>query len=173
MTVLEGTARVSATSEAFRRGMRRLAGACTIITSSDGSGAAEGWVGLAATAVCSVTADPPRLLVCINRNVWAHKTITASGILVVNVLGKAQDAVLSRFSGAGVCAPEEKFHSGNWRAGITGAPLLEDALVTFDCVIAETIAASTHDIFICDVVEVNDHGAVADPLVYFNGKFFS
>lgn len=162
-----------ATPEAFRGGMRRLAGACTIITSTDGSGAPEGWVGLAATAVASVTADPPRLLVCINRNVWAHKVITASGVLAINVLGKAQESILGRFSGAGICAPAEKFHVGNWRAGATGAPLLGDALVAFDCTVTETIVASTHDIFLGDVLAVHEHGDAIDPLIYFNGAFFS
>lgn len=159
------------TPEAFRHGMRRLAGACTIITSANGSGASEGWVGLAATALSSVTADPPRLLVCVNRNVWAHKAITASGVLAVNVLGKAQESILGRFSGAGICAPEEKFHVGNWRTGVTGAPLLGEALVSFDCAVTETIAASTHDIFLADVLEVHAQDNVVDPLIYFNGTF--
>ena len=51
----------------FRQGMRRLAGACTIVTSVAPGQGREGWVGLTATAVSSVTADPARLLVCINR----------------------------------------------------------------------------------------------------------
>lgn len=157
----------------FRRAMRSLAGACTIITSADDSGTEEGWTGLAATAVCSVSAEPPRLLVCVNRSVWAHQVILKSRRLAVNVLSDVHESIIRRFSGGGVCAPEDKFKSGTWNVLVGGAPLLQDALVGFDCTVAEIFSGSTHDIFICDVHAVNDNGLSSSPLIYFNGKFCS
>ena len=47
----------------FCAAMRHFAGACCVIATADG----EEYSGLTATAVCSVTADPPRLLVVVNR----------------------------------------------------------------------------------------------------------
>lgn len=159
------------TAELFRQGMRRLAGACSVITSGDGGEAPGGWAGLTATAVSSLTAEPPRLLVCVNRRVWAHRAIAEHGALGVNVLDGDQEDLARRFAGQGECSPDAKFAQGDWRVGASGAPLLANALVSFDCKVAETIAASTHDIFVCDVLAVRFRDGPVDPLIYFNGAF--
>ena len=157
------------TADLFRQGMRRLAGACTIITSHDPAKGRDGWAGMAATAVTSVTAEPPRLLVCINRSTWAHGVIGRSGVLGVNVLGDDGLAMMKRFSGG--VPPEERFESSEWQGARTGAPLLGSALVAFDCAVAECVAASTHDIFICDVLDVLIRQSAEAPLIYFDGAF--
>lgn len=157
------------TADLFRQGMRRLAGACTIITTLAPGQGREGWAGITATAVTSVTAEPPRLLVCVNRSTWAHGIIGQSGVLGVNVLGGDALDMAQRF--AGKVPPEEKFASGDWQTARTGAPLLGSALVSFDCSVAETVAASTHDIFICDVLDVLIRQSSGEPLIYFDGAF--
>lgn len=151
--------------------MRRLAGACTILTSVAPGEGRTGWAGMTATAVTSVTADPARLLVCINTSTWAHNIISQSGALGVNVL--ADDALhLAKLFATGVPAAE-KFAEGDWRTIASGAPLLASALVSFDCVVAERVAASTHDIFICDVLDVLLRDAIGEPLIYFDGAFMA
>ena len=159
------------TSELFRQGMRRLAGACTIITSVAPGQGREGWTGMTATAVSSVTADPARLLVCINRSTWAHGIISQSSILGVNVLGEDTLDLAKRFAGG--VRPEEKFAQGKWQITNSGAPLLANALVSFDCRVSESVEASTHDIFICDVLGVHLRETDGDPLIYFDGAFLS
>ena len=156
-------------SEMFRQGMRRLAGACTIITTRVPGQGRAGWAGMAATAVTSVTAEPPRLLVCINRSTWAHGVIGKSGVLGVNVLA-AEGLETARCFAGGV-PPEDRFVQGEWQAGRTGAPLLSSALASFDCAVSECIAASTHDIFICDVLDVRLRDTSGEPLIYFDGAF--
>jgi flavin reductase (DIM6/NTAB) family NADH-FMN oxidoreductase RutF len=124
---------------------------------------------MTATAVASVTADPARLLVCINRSTWAHNIISQSGAVGINVLG--DDALgLAKLFATGVPAAE-KFAQGDWMTSSSGAPLLSSALVSFDCVVAERVAASTHDIFICDVLDVFLGEPGGDPLIYFDGAF--
>ena len=170
-----------ATADLFRQGMRRLAGACTIITSrnlaagrnlADGRNLAEdraGWVGMTATAVASVTAEPPRLLVCVNRSTFAHGVIAASGVLGVNVLGADGLDMAKRFAGG--VPPETRFAEGAWQVSPGGAPLLASALAGFDCAVAECVAASSHDIFICDVLDVRLRQSAGQPLIYFDGAF--
>ncbi|WP_150290988.1 flavin reductase family protein [Sphingobium estronivorans] len=153
----------------FRQGMRRLAGACTIITSVAPGQGRKGWAGLTATAVASVTAEPARLLVCVNRSTWAHGIIGQSRILGVNVLDDDALPLAQRFAGG--VKPEEKFDQGGWLTATTGAPLLSSALVSFDCLVSEVIEASTHDIFICDVLGVLLREPGGDPLIYFDGAF--
>jgi flavin reductase (NADH)/flavin reductase len=151
----------------FLGAMRYFAAGCTIIASSDGTERA----GLTATAVCSVTGEPPRLLVCINRNVRAHAVIVDSGTLSVNVLSEAQEELAKRFAGMvkGVSG-EERFLEGDWVEGLLGAPVLSGALASFDCRVVEAIPASTHTIFICEVVDVASDSDAA-PLLFFNRGF--
>lgn len=159
------------TPDLFRQGMRRLAGACTIITSVAPGQGREGWAGMTATAVASVTADPARLLVCVNRSTWAHNIISQSRVLGVNVLGAEGLALAQRFA-EGV-PPEEKFAQGEWLTATSGAPLLASALASFDCLVCESIEASTHDIFICEVLGVLLREPGGDPLIYFDGAFLA
>lgn len=158
-----------ATADLFRQAMRRLAGATTIITSAAPDQGRAGWVGMVATAVASVTADPPRLLVCVNRSTFAHGVIARSGVLGINVLGRDEHAAATRFAGG--VPPTERFVAGDWQAAPGGPPLLGSALAGFDCTVAECIAASTHDIFICAVRDVAIRPTGGDPLIYFDGAF--
>lgn len=151
----------------FLGAMRYFAAGCTIIATSDGTERA----GLTATAICSVTGEPPRLLVCINRNVRAHSIIVDSGTLSVNVLSEAQEGLARRFAGMvkDVCG-EDRFLEGEWVEGRLGAPVLSGSLASFDCRVVEAIPASTHTIFICEVVGVESDGEVS-PLLFFNRAF--
>ena len=153
----------------FRSGMRRLAGACSIIASRSGDTRA----GLTATAVCSVSAEPARLLVCVNRSVRAHKVISDSGLLSVNVLTEHQEEIARRFAGMVInVVGEDRFLcAGRWREGRLGVPLLEESVVSFGCQVIEEIPGGSHTVFLCDVIEVCCEKEETPPLVYFGGKF--
>lgn len=130
-------------------------------------------MGLTATAVCSVTADPPRLLVCINRDVRAHAGIVESGTLSVNVLTESQESLAKRFAGmVKDVRGDDRFLDGVWNEGVLGAPLLAGALANFDCRVVESVRASTHTIFICEVMNAEVASAdEARPLIFFNRAF--
>src|SRR5499426_40075 len=107
----------------FKAGMRALAGAVNIITSAH----AGHRYGMTATAVCSATADPPTVLVCINKLATTHGAVAKSKTFCVNVL-RAEDWELSTaFSGAQ--SGETRFKSRDWTRLGTGSPVLIDALV--------------------------------------------
>ena len=160
---------VPVSADLFRQGMRRLVGATTIITSLLPGEGRGGWVGMTATAVASVSAEPPRLLVCVNRSTYAHRVIARSGVLGVNVLGYDELGAASRFAGG--VPPQERFAAGDWQPSPSGLPLLHSALASFECAVAEYVTASTHDIIICDVVDVLIRQPGGDPLIYFDGAF--
>lgn len=154
----------------YKNGMRRLAGAVCILTlNRDGE-----WAGLTATAVSSISAEPPRLMVCINRNVYAHEFVEPGGPLCVNVLESGQLEHAKRFAGMvdGVKG-RDRFAAGPWQQSADDAPELASSMVRFQCRIAEVILATTHSIVICDVVAVSAATAEASPLVYFNGRFMA
>lgn len=153
-------------SSKFLACMRMLASGCAVIAARH-----EGQrAGLTATAVCSVTADPPQIIVCINRKVRAHPLIANSSALSVNMLAQAHEMVAKRFAGLieGVLG-EDRFVGADWEEGVTGSPILRDALFSLDCRVVGVIPASTHSIFLCEVVDARF--AEATPLLYFNGRF--
>lgn len=125
--------------------------------------------GLTATAVSSVCATPPRLLVCVNTSGFTHERIVAAGVLCVNVVGEQQDKVAKAFAGM-LGRDYDRFSAGEWGTLATGSPVLKNAPAAFDCRIAETIAQFTHSIFLCEVVATQTH--IADePLLYGARRF--
>ena len=152
----------------YKSGMRRLAGAVCILTLNRDNE----WAGLTATAVSSISAEPPRLMVCINRNVYAHEFVEPGGPLCVNVLESGQLDDAKRFAGMidGVKG-QDRFSTGPWEQSGDDAPELTSSMVRFQCRIGEVILASTHSIVICDVVAVTAGQDEASPLIYFNGHF--
>jgi flavin reductase (DIM6/NTAB) family NADH-FMN oxidoreductase RutF len=151
-------------AERFKSAMRNMASGVTLIT-----GMADGERGgMTATAVCSLSAVPPQVLVCVNRQASTHALISAGGRFCVNVLAAGQSAMASTFASA--MAWEQRFASGAWTTLATGAPVLADALAAFDCEVAEEIQAATHTIFIGRVVDVL--AAEEDqPLLYYRSHY--
>ena len=151
-------------ADVFKLAMRRLAAGVTIITTChDGERC-----GLTATAVCSLSADPPQLLVCVNRSTRAHDVIRRGANLCVNLLARRHKALAGHFAGGR--KGEERFRSGKWTTLKTSAPVLDDALASFDCVVKETVESATHTIFIGQVVDVRLR-AEGHPLLYAGGSY--
>lgn len=150
-------------SAEYLAGMRRLAAGVTIVTTRH----QDTLAGLTATSVCSLTAEPPRLLVCINRDADAHALIEASGIFAVSLLTRAHQELADRFGGrTGMFGPA-RFAHGDWATAVTGAPLLVGAAASFDCRLAQIVPVGTHSIFIGEVeaVQVREDG---EELVYID-----
>ena len=131
----------------FIAGMRRLAAGVTIVTTR----LDEIRAGLTATSVCSLTAEPPRLLVCVHRDADAHNIVLQSRLFAVNVLTPAQREIADHFGGRDESHGPGRFALGNWVPGATGAPLLAGAAASFECALVEAVAASTHSVFIGEV----------------------
>jgi flavin reductase (DIM6/NTAB) family NADH-FMN oxidoreductase RutF len=147
--------------------MRRMAGGVTLITTL--------WNGerggLTATAVCSVSAEPPQLLACVNKTASAHDLIVQSGIFCVNLLATQHIKLAGRFSGQDSIDGDARFNDGVWRQMTTGAPVLPDALASFDCRAVRHIEASSHTIFIGAIVDVAVSGG--QPLIHADGGFLT
>lgn len=152
-------------ADIFKSGMRRLASGVSIVTTLGEAGPR----GLTATAICSVSVDPPTLLCCINRGSSAHDVIHESRVLAVNFLGTADQELANRFSG--IDTREARFAEGRWTRLATGAPILETALASFDCRILSVTDSATHSIFICEVIATRLGPADAAPLLYFDGDY--
>jgi flavin reductase len=148
----------------FREGMARVGAAVHVVTTDGPAGLA----GFTATAVCSVSDSPPSLLVCLNRNASVYGTVRDNGVLGVNALAPGHEEISALFGGKTPVA--ERFAAARWRIGETGAPLLEGAVVSFDCRIASAAEVGGHTVLFCEIVGVAglERG---DALVYFNRAY--
>ncbi|WP_245414887.1 flavin reductase [Aureimonas flava] len=133
---------------AFREAMSHFAAAVSLVT-TDG---AAGRRGVTVTSVCSVSDEPATLLVCLNRSSGANARFDQNGVFAVNVLADRSEAVARAFAGEGKLDLEQRFAAGRWTTLETGAPILEDAIVAFDCRILESRTVATHRVTIGQVV---------------------
>ncbi len=148
----------------FRNAMRRAPGAVGVVTTRH-----EGVrYGLTATAICSLSAEPPQLLVCVNRTSSFLTPLMRSRHFVVNFLGSDQADVAKAFA-ARVSHPEQRFETGIWRTGAFDQAVLEDSAASLVCALTETLARASHLILIGRVLRTIPSNR--DPLVYFNGGY--
>lgn len=148
----------------FRAAMRRLAASVAIVVAKGDHGP----VGIAATSVTSLTADPPAVLVCVNRTASLHAVLEPTAPLSVNLLSRDQQTVSAAFSGG--VAREERFKAGTWREGHNGLPVLDGAQANLLCVVDAMLAYGTHSIVIARVLEAQVSDTVA-PLIYQDGGY--
>ena len=154
------------TGDAFRGAMRHLAGAVSIVTA--GRGAERG--GLTATSVVSLSVDPPTVLLCVNRSASAWPLLVEHEHFGINVLAASQHAVADRFAGRNGEKGAARFAGADWVELATGAPILANALVAFDCVLDERIERYSHGILIGRVQALHGAGGT-DPLLYWRGAY--
>ena len=150
--------------DAYRFAMRFVPSAVTIITARhDGDRN-----GLTATAVASVSADPPQLLVCVNRQASAEPLIAASGRFAVNVLALEHQESADRFSQS-TLSSGERFEAHRWIDLPSGVPALADAIAVFECRIVQHSQLGTHSLFIGEVVGIRT--TTGEPLLYHAGRY--
>lgn len=148
----------------FRQGMRRLVAGVCLVTTLDQNERH----GMIATAVSSVTTDPPSLLACINRNSSIHAPLQRSMVFCINVLSVDDLQISSCFSSSSL--RHKRFVAGEWTTLATGSPVLADASVSFDCRVTELVETATHSI-VLGVVEAINLGGPKSPLAYLDGKY--
>jgi flavin reductase len=152
-------------SDDFKRGMRRLASGVVIIASEY-----QGQrFGLAATAVTSISAEPATLMVCVNRKASAYQAISSARCYTVNILHEDDRGIADLFSQPHT--REQRFRSGKWSSLVTGAPVLEGSLASFDCRLTQSFEASSHTLFLGEVVDLRLLNDELRPLVYWNGAY--
>lgn len=147
----------------FREAMSRLGAAVHIVTTAGAAGSC----GFTASAVCSVSDDPPTLLACLNRASGMNAAFKANGVLCVNTLTAEHEALSNTFAGQGGLPMERRFENGEWTTLATGAPVLASSLVSFDCALEDVKEVGTHSVMFGAVRAVALHRH-EPALVYLN-----
>jgi flavin reductase len=149
----------------FRDAMSRLGAAVHVVTSDGPAGKA----GYTATAVCSVSDQPPMLLACLNRRSQSTQIFPQNGVFCVNTLGADEERIASLFAGRDATMAE-RFAGGEWLTLKTGSPVLASAVVAFDCRIVEVKAVATHNILIAGIEAIR-LGPNGPALVYHDRAY--
>jgi len=148
-------------ADAFRSVMRQLVGSVTVITTEE-----DGvFYGFTATAVCSVCAVPPTILIVVNKTARTHPHIDRKGVFAVNILANDQRKIAQHFAGK----EDDQFSSVNYSITARGIPIIKNAAAYLECEIQNRISIGTHTVFIGQVIAtgVEDH----TPLVYHDARY--
>lgn len=161
MTTSESPAELIAT---FKNAMRRLAASVTVVTATrDGIR-----LGITATAVTSLTTQPPAVLVCVNRSASVHAILKQGAHFCVSLLHHQHIEISNAFGGFIKC--DDKFAFGTWRDNEHKVPYLVDAQANLFCTVDGEMDYGTHTIVIGKIDSIFTVGDVA-PLIYQNGGY--
>jgi flavin reductase len=150
----------------FSQSMRRLAATVSVVTC-----ASEGHrYGVTATAVTSLCAEPPSLLICLNAAASITQPLLREGIFCVNLLQSSQAEISKMFGGK--VKSGERFHYGTWHRNSGGVPFLADAQANLFCRVDGAMPYGTHRIII-GRVEDGYFAPGVSPLLYQNGAYVS
>ncbi len=155
------TSATPVTGQAFRDVIGRFTTGVTVVTSRDD----DGDHGMTASAVSSLSLEPPMLLVCVNRRSRTGDAVRASGRFTINVLAEDQASTAQRFARHG----EDRFADVATTRGPLGTLLLGGCLAHIDCTVDDALGAATHHIIIGLVQRVD--AREGRPLAYFRGQF--
>lgn len=148
-------------ADAFRSVMRQLAGCVTVITTEvDGA-----LYGFTATAVCSVCATPPTILIAVNKTARTHPHIDKKGAYAVNILADDQKAIAEHFATKG----DNQFATVPHFVNARGVPLIKGAAAQLHCEVQDRISIGTHTLFVAHVVGTGVEDS--KPLIYHDAKY--
>ena len=120
------------------------------VVATDGVG---GRFGQTVSAMCSVSAEPPLILICISRRSPTCAAIDVNECFSVNLLSVGQAPVSDTFAGRPASGDAYDFSCARWTDRVTGAPVLVGAAATFDCRLERADDVATHRILVGSVVD--------------------
>jgi flavin reductase (DIM6/NTAB) family NADH-FMN oxidoreductase RutF len=137
-----------------------------VIATARGPDGPAGFLALSAT---HVTADPPTMLVSIDKRTAALGAVLHGRHFALNFLPRGDQALADMFGGRGETRGADRFAPDRWGTLVTGAPVLNDAVGAIDCVLEETMEKFGVMIAIGRVVDVVVRDG--EPLLFFRGAY--
>ncbi|MDQ3515845.1 MAG: flavin reductase family protein [Gemmatimonadota bacterium] len=146
----------------FRSVLSRFASGVTVVTAVDVKGVDHG---ITVSAFCSLSLEPPLVLVCIDHQTVMHGVLGGSSAFAINVLAVDQEDLARKFSDP----DNNRFDGTSFARGDNGAPALTGAAATLECAMMERYEGGDHTIFVgrVETAESSD----APPLLYYRGGY--
>lgn len=153
---------------ALRQTMADFASGVTIVTSQ--------WQGVAhamtATAFCSVSLDPPLVLVCVSKISRFHQAVISAEAWAVSLLSGEQEAVARHFSNRGRDLLTQFDRVPHTLGAFSGAPLIDGALAWLECETHAQHDGGDHTIVIGRVRRTSERASADPPLTYHRGTYY-
>ncbi len=149
--------------ERFREVLREWASGVTIVTACAG----DDIHGMTVSAFCSVSLQPPLVLICADKSSITRAVIERGGVFAAHVLAAGQEGLSNRF--ASKKDEHRRFEGVDWKRGVTGAPILSGAVAVLDCRVVAGHDAGDHVIYVGQVEDTRHDGGEA--LVYHRGAY--
>ncbi len=149
-------------SDTFRSVLGRFASGVTIVTARDDAG--EDF-GMTVSAFCSLSLQPPLVLVCVDHVASMHDLLLTHPRFGVSILSSHQEAYSRRFADE----TSNRFDGIAYTRGESGVVLLEDALAHLECRILEHHEAGDHTLFVAEVERAGPRDG--RPLLYYRGGY--
>lgn len=146
----------------FRSVLGRFATGVTVVTTRDAGG---GDHGMTVNAFCSLSLEPPLVLICVEQCSKLHPVLLEMPEFVVNVLSLGQEALSRRFSEH----VENRFEGVGFTRGLTGGAVLTDVLAHVECRRIDRYDSGDHTIFVGEVIAAAAHPE--RPLLYYRGGY--
>jgi len=146
--------------------MRQLTGGVSVITAGRG----QDITGMTVTSVASLSADPPSLIVSINRSASSWPLIARDGFFGVNILSADQLDIAERFTGKNGLKGADRFAGAEWITRVSGVPLLVGALAAIDCEVEDIVERHSHAIVIGRALDMRISSRTA-ALAYWQGQY--
>ena len=148
----------------FRAALGRFASGVTVVTTVDRKGMRHG---ITVSAFCSVSLDPPLILICINKTTHSHPAFEINASFVVNVLSENQEDLSNHFA-----SPiADKFDSVEYTETKDGIPVLKNALVNLECRLIYAHEGGDHTIFVGEIEKSKVSKKHDKPLIYYHGEY--
>lgn len=146
-----------------RAAMSHFAAGVTVVTTLDGEGRPHGTT---ASAVTSLSIDPPLLLVCLAHTSNTLDVLRASDRFAVNILSAEQHDLAHAFARSG---PGEEWSGLEWERGAaTGSPLIESSLAAIECELEAVHPGGDHAIAVGKILQTHLRWGTDRPaLVHF------
>src|SRR5688572_24897652 len=114
-----GPGNLSVSSDEFRSVLGRFPSGVTVVTTKAADGSDQG---MTVSAFCSLSLEPPLVLICIERTASAYEALTTAPAFIVNILSAKQEQLARRFAEVDI----DRFEGvGFSRSGI-GIAVLDD-----------------------------------------------
>lgn len=151
-------------NDEFRAALSRFPSGVTVVTTKDANGVFHG---ITVSAFCSLSLDPPLVLVCIEKIAGSHDALAESKAFVVNILRSTQIGLSEQFASL----LPDKFLGVSHRSGMNGMPVLEGVVASLECSLRQVSDGGDHTIFIGLVENVSTDDGF--PLVYSRSTYWT
>lgn len=153
---------MSVTPDEFRSVLGRFPSGVTVVTTKGSDGSDEG---MTVSAFCSVSLDPPLVLICIEKSASAYAALTAASGFVVNILAASQEQIARRFAIVDI----DRFEGVGYSRSQNGFAVLDDVLAVIECATFAMHDAGDHTIIVGEVESARANNGT--PLLYYRGGY--